>query len=197
MTKYILNSGGLSNQPELTKKFDKEIVKDLGKNPKILFCLFAVPREDWADRFEKYRKRFVQNVAPEVMPEIELAFPDKFVEQVSNTDALIITGGDDHLLKYWLSEFDIPKIWEGKVVASSSAGSDALSKYYWTCDWRQNLDGFNILPIKFLPHFKSAFGATDPRGPIDWDTAYQELRAYKEDLPIYALEEGQYVIINS
>jgi len=56
------------------------------------------------------------------------------------------------------------------------------------------MDGFGILPIKFLPHFKSSFGHDDPRGPIDWDKAYEELKNYKEDLPIYALEEGEFKV---
>lgn len=195
MTKYILNSGGLKNQPELAKKFDSEIVRSLGSNPKILFCLFASPREDWEDKFEKYSSRFLKNVAPEITPVVELAFPDKFTDQVFKSDAIIINGGDDFLLQLWLKKFDIPKIWEGKVVATSSAGSNALSKYFWTCDWRQDMDGLNILPIKFLPHFRSTYGTTDPRGPIDWNKAYTELKSYKEDLPIHALEEGHYVIL--
>ena len=104
--------------------------------------------------------------------------------------------GDDHLLQYWLRKFDLPKIWDGKVVATSSAGSDAMVKYFWTCDWRKNMDGLGILPIKFLPHFKSAYGDDDSRGPIEWDGAYEELKKYKEDLPIYALKEGEFVVIN-
>jgi len=45
MTKYILNSGGLRNNPEKTKKFLEEIFKSLEKNPKVLLCFFASERE--------------------------------------------------------------------------------------------------------------------------------------------------------
>ena len=38
MTKYILNSGGLRNNPEKAKIFFDEVVKGLGSNPKILIC---------------------------------------------------------------------------------------------------------------------------------------------------------------
>ena len=57
------------------------------------------------------------------------------------------------------------------------------------------MDGLGILPIKFLAHFKSDFGGDDPRGPIDWDNSYEELKAYQDkDLPIYALKEGEYKV---
>lgn len=57
--------------------------------------------------------------------------------------------------------------------------------------------GLSILPIKFLPHYKSSYGNEDSRGHIDWDKALQELKDYKEDFPIHALKEGEYVVIES
>lgn len=67
-------------------------------------------------------------------PIFELAIPDKFVEQLKNNDAVIIHGGDDNLLLYWLKKFNLPEIWKDKVVAGSSAGSNLLAKHFWTCD---------------------------------------------------------------
>lgn len=125
-----------------------------------------------------------------------MAFPDTFEEQIQHSDIIYIHGGDDHLIIYWLKRFDIPKIWDGKIVATSSASSDALAQCFWTCDWRQNMNGLGILPIKFLPHYNSPYGNDDPRGPINWDKAHEELKVYgDQSLPIYALEEGQYVVI--
>lgn len=192
MIKYILNSGGIRNNPEGGKKFFAEAVKGLGNNPRILICLFAYPREYWEKKFDEIKN---QSLYPEdISPIFDLAFPDKFENQIKNSDIIYMYGGDDHLLKYWLSKFDISKIWEGKVVATNSASSSALAVNFWTCDWRENMDGFGILPIKFIAHFESSFGSDDPRGLIDWDKAYEELKNYKEDLPIYALKEGEFVI---
>ena len=194
MTKYILNSGGVSNNPDLAKKFFAEILKGLDSSPRILICAFAQPREDWDKRF-KDDQESRSNFFPEgVDPVFELAFPEKFEEQVRKADVVYIHGGDDYLLQFWLKQFDLLKIWEGKVVATSSAGSDALVKYFWTCDWRQCMDGLGILPIKFLPHYESAYGADDSRGPIDWNKGLEELKNYKENLPIYALKEGEYEV---
>ncbi len=162
----------------------------------MLITLFAQPREDWEANFEKYEKMLTR--APGgVKLSFEMAFPATFEQQIARSDIVYIHGGDDHLLQYWFAKFDVPKIWEGKVVAASSAGSNLLVKHYWTCDWRLCGDGLGILPVKFLPHFKSDFGADDPRGPIDWDNAYQELENYGDkNLPIQALREGDFVVIN-
>ena len=91
----------------------------------------------------------------------------------------------------WMNQFDISAIFEGKVVATNSASSDMLSVAFWTCDWREVHEGFSILPIKFIPHYQSNFGDDDPRGPIDWQKAYDQLANYGDaNLPILALREG-------
>ena len=195
MTKYVLNSGGIRNQPDLERQYCAEIVKGLGGIPPVKNAFFASPREDWERKYPEYTGRFAKAVPEGVKPTFELAFPDRFAEQVSRADAIFLPGGDDHLLKYWLEQLDVPKVWVGKVIATSSASSNAMAAHYWTCDWRELGDGLNILPLKFLPHFGSDFGAGDPRGPIDWDAALEELGAYGDtSLPIHALTEGEFVV---
>lgn len=197
MIKYVLNSGGLRNNLPRAKEYFAEILKDSGKKPKLLICCFAQPREDWGEKFQK-DKDGILDLAPEgVFPELELAFPDTFEKQIKNCDAMYIHGGDDHLIKYWFEKFDIPKIFEGKVIATNSASSHVIAKHFWTCDWRKIMDGMGILPIKFLAHYKSDYGADDSRGPINWTKAYEELENYQDkDLPIHALEEGDFIVIN-
>lgn len=198
MTKYIFNSGGISNAADRGATFFNEIVRGLGTQPKLLFCFFAAPREEWEEKFQIYKAGFTELLPPGFQPNFELASPDKFVAQVKVADAIYLHGGDDHLVQYWLRKFDIPKIWESKTVATNSASSDALSVSFWTCDWRQCMNGLGILPIKFLPHYKSDYGKDDPRGPIDWDAAYQKLSDYGDkSLPIYALKEGEYKILET
>ena len=211
MTKYVLNSGNAKRFPDKLRKYNEEVFKDF-KNPsvlaqrmpgsanksgpvKVLMCIFAQQREFWETKFEIYRKNVGEGVGVEV--EVVLAMPDKFVEQCQWADVIIIAGGDDELLEYRFSKFDIPKIWDDKIIATGSASSNYLVDSYWTCDWRTNMNGRGILPIKFIPHFKSDFGGDDPRGPIDWDKAYKKTEEYGDkSLPIYALEEGDFVVFN-
>lgn len=196
MTKYVINSGGVRNEPARARRFFAEVVKDLGTNPKMLVALFAQPREYWEEKFAKYQTE-TNNFIPEgVELSYELAFPDIFTQQVGECDIVYVSGGDDHLVQYWFKQLNIPKVWEGKVVATNSASSDMLSNHFWTCDWRQCMDGLGVLPFKFLPHYKSNFGANDPRGPIDWGRAKQELIEFGDkSLELHALEEGDYIVI--
>lgn len=195
MTKYVLNSGGMANNVPGAKRYIAELVKGLGHRPRVLFCFFAEKREHWEEKFPKYQKGFSEWAPEQVKPTYELAFPDTFEEQIENNDILYIHGGDDHLLLHWLRQFSLPKIWEGKVVGTNSASTDALSEYFWPCDWRECKQGLGILPIKAIPHFNSDFGKDDPRGPIDWDKAKRELAQHGDkSLPIYALEEGEFEV---
>lgn len=196
MTKYVLNSGGWHNYPDRAKEFFGEVFKNASKNPIVLVCLFAVPREDWDARFASSVER-ITSVSPEgITPTFELALPDTFAQQIANAEVVSINGGDDHLLMFWLKQFDLPKIFDNKTIATSSASSHALSIHFWSADWRTCLDGLGILPIKFLAHFKSTYGSIDQRGPIDWAAANAELEKYGDTkLPIHAMEEGRFVIL--
>ena len=146
MTKYVLNSGGLRNNLPRAREFFTEVVNGLGNSPKVLVCYFAQPREKWEEKFEELKK---SDLYPEgVQPEYTLAFPDIFDLQIKDTDIIYIYGGDDHLIQYWLSKYNLPQVWEGKVVATNSASTDALSTSFWTCDWRKIMNGLALLPIK-------------------------------------------------
>ncbi len=193
MTKYLLNSGGTKHDPELARKFFAAMAEGLN-SPRVLICCFAQPREDWEGKFIEDTASLPDLFPDGIRPTFELAFPASFEQQIKNSDAVFIHGGDDHLLQYWLKKFDIPKIWDEKVVATSSASSHALVKHFWTCDWRQCMEGLGILPIKFLAHYQSAYGVDDSRGPVDWEKGYKELEAHGDtSLPIYALHEGEFV----
>lgn len=196
-TRYILNSGASTKYPQKTQKYIEEILRGLNENQivKILVCTFALQRELWESTLQKYAKSF-EKYAPENMNmEFTLAAQEAFLEQVKKSDVVIITGGDDEILLYRLEKCDLKSMFDGKVVATSSAGSNILSSSFWACDWRKCMVGAGILPIKFLPHYRSGFGADDPRGPIDWEKASSNLAAYGDtSLPIHALEEGEFVI---
>jgi hypothetical protein len=197
MTKYVLNSGNISSYPDKQRAFFAEFTKGLGQNPKVLIVLFSRPREYWEQTFYKYESQLSSSAPEGVNATFELAMPNTFEQQIKNSDILYIAGGDDYLLRFWLDKYDLPKIWDGKVIATSSAGSDVLVSHFWTCDWRMNMDGLGILPIKFLPHYNSDYGSDDPyRDPIDWSKALAELKEYGDkELPVYSPEEGDFIVI--
>jgi len=195
MTKYVVNSGNVRADKEKAKKFVAEVVANLGRTPKILFCTFAVLRQHWEKKFEDYSGDLANYLSETVVPEYKMALPELFVEQCVWADVVWVLGGDDYLLMFWLKQFELTKLWDGKTVATSSASSDAVSAYFWTCDWRKCIDGLGLISIKFLPHFGSSYGNDDPRGTIDWVAAKTELAEYgDESLTIYALPEGDFAV---
>lgn len=195
-TKYVLNSGGVSNHPAKKRGFHREIVKDLGQTPLVLICIFAQAREYWEEKYPSYSQSVIEDMPEDIKPTFKLAMPDTFAMDCQEADVIHMTGGDDHLLQYWLKQFDIPNIWKDKVVSTNSASSDALAAHFWPCDWRQPMDGLGDLPIKFIPHYDSDWGNNDPRRPIDWKAAYDDLAKFGgTSLPIHALKEGDYIVI--
>jgi hypothetical protein len=196
MTKYVLNSGGVKHQLALKKLFHWELVVTTSDNPKFLLCNFAQGREYWESKFEGYSNAIKEDMPDSVTPSFELAMPATFTSQCNKADIIYFHGGDDHLLQYWMKQFDLADLFKDKVVATTSASSDMLATHYWTCDWRKCADGLGILPIKFIPHYLSSFGDDDPRGPIDWQKAYGELSTFGDtSLSIHALKEGEFIVI--
>jgi hypothetical protein len=75
------------------------------------------------------------------------------------------------------------ELFSGKVVAGSSAGAYALSRYYVSIKGGLGR-GLDIVSCKVMAHY------TDER-----ISELEELKNYGEDLTLYALKEGEYVII--
>lgn len=192
MTKYILVGGYIHKAPDGGKALFEEMVKgfNFDRPIKILDCTFAEPRELWKEKFQKDKLiflRYLNNF------EFEFADPLKFAEQIKLSDVLHIRGGTVDLLMEVLSKSgNWIKELEGKTVVGTSAGAGVFAKYSYGLNSLKLLDCLGLLPIKFLAHFRSDYNAPN----IDWDKALEELKNYKEDLPIYALKEGEFVVIN-
>jgi len=191
-TKYILAGGYIQKVADGGKAFCEELVRGIEKNPvKILDCVFARPRDSWQETLERDKtlfSTFISNF------ELELAQPDTFTEQVKNSDVIFLRGGFTKPLMellakdpQWMKELD------GKVLAGTSAGADAIATYYAVLKTHRVGDGLGLLPIKFIPHWKSDY-ADEEVSDIDWDQELEKLKAYKEDLEIFTLHEGEFKV---
>lgn len=195
MTTYILAGGAIGKDIQSEQLLHAEIVKNLGPAPKIVVCYWAQPRETWEGRFDYYQDKVIQLFPKNVTPQLSLAMPSTFEEQMKNADVVYITGGDDMLLQSYMREFDLQSLFKNKVVVGSSAGVNVLVDSFWTCDWRECKKGLGLLQIKVITHFLSEYGSEDKRGPIDWQKGKKELETFSTSLPMYMIKEGEFVVI--
>lgn len=193
MTKYILVGGRVHGSADGGEAFVRELVKDINHTPKILICLFAVEKDQWKERFkgdQEFFGKFLKDFT------LELAEENKFTEQVKNTDILFIRGGYTRPLMELLSkDLSWVKEIDNKIIAGTSAGAEAIAKYYFVTKTNRNGEGLGLLPIKFIPHWKSAYFDGEEQN-IDWDKIYNDFKNYKEDLDLLVLREGEFKVFN-
>lgn len=186
MTKFILHGGSLSAKVESNLKFAQEVVSGLGDGAEILCAYFASDEGKWAELFENDQGRF-SGAAPDRAFKFVLAQADReiFVGQVKSADALFFRGGNSEFIYEFMRQIDdFGELLDGKVVAGSSAGAYLLSRYFYTRSRDRIEKGLGTLPIKVLCHYTEAM-----------DDKLQQLKAFGEDLEVYALREGKYVVI--
>lgn len=195
MTKYILVGGYVHKAEDGGRAFCEELIKGINKKPiKILDCMFARNLEDWNSSLERDKEFFNKFIADF---ELELANPDNFTEQVKNSDVVYLRGGYTRkIMEILTNNLDWIKELDGKVVAGTSAGADAIAKYYTVLSTKRTGDGLGLLPIKFIPHWDSDY-SDDEAQDINWQDELNKLKEYKEDLPIYTLREGEFKVFNA
>lgn len=189
-TKYILVGGYPYKAEDGGKAFAEVLMADFEEPVKILDCLFARPVENWSKAFAEDQYFFAHHL-PDKKLEFRLADPDKFMEQVRLAHAVYIRGGEtDTLIGLLNKNTGWQKELDGKTLAGSSAGADAIARYYYDLDDLELKAGMGLLPVKVLVHYRSDYNAPN----VSWDKAYSELKDYKENLPILALKEGQFEV---
>lgn len=189
-TKYILVGGYPRKAIDGGRAFVEVLVADFEEPVKIVDCLFARPVENWSKAFAEDQEFFARYL-PDKKLKFQLADPDKFTEQVRWADAVYIRGGEtDTLISLLNKNTGWQKELDGKTLAGSSAGADAIAKYYYDLDDLELQEGIGLLPVKVLVHYRSDYNALN----VNWDKAYSELKDYKENLPILPLAEGQFEV---
>lgn len=193
MTKYILAGGAIHKALDNGKAFIEELVKDAPNKPvRILICLFAVSKDLWIEKFEgdqEFFSKFISNF------ELELADEEIFTEQVKKSDVVFIRGGYTKPLIELLSrDLSWAQEIEGKIIAGTSAGAEAIAKYYHVTKTNRTGTGLGLLNIKFVPHWESNFFDGEKHN-VDWNKIYTDFKNYKEDIELLTLKDGEFRVI--
>jgi hypothetical protein len=188
MTKFILHGGSVWESEDRGRGLAEELVRDAHAPVKILLCYFAWPRLQWEALFAGHTIQF-HTFGLNKRFELQMARPDIFLSQLDWADSVLLVGGRESDLRRLLEKSSgWEKKLDGKTIAGSSAGADIIAKYYYNLDTLQLEEGFGLLPIKVLVHYRSDYNAPN----IDWDKAEVELKNYKEDPPLITLPEGEF-----
>lgn len=193
MTKYILAGGYIvRGSPDGGKAFCDELVKGIDKKPiKILDCMFARPSDSWEDKLKEDNDFFSKHVSDFTL---ELADPLKFTEQVKNSDVIFLRGGFIlPLMEILNNDISWIKELKGKVVAGTSAGAATIARYYYVGTTSRIGNGLNLLPIKFIAHWKSENPKYSEK-KIDWNRALRSMKEHKENIELVTLQEGEFKI---
>lgn len=194
----ILHGGRIKTSVDGGKAYFAEIVKNLGKTPRLLLCFFAQPREEWESRYEELQNRISSLL--DCQPAYSMATPAEYYRQAGQSDALLMSGGDATLLHTWADRTSgfIESLRSLPVIAGSSAGADLLVEKFWACDWRTVQKGLGIVKTNLMVHYGSQYGSLDPRGSIDWQKAEAELRASIGPAAVITkLQEGEFKIFGN
>src|SRR5258708_5026731 len=97
MTKFILVGGYPRKASDGGRAFSQELVRGFKEPVKILDCLFARPRDIWAESFKQDQEFYTKNL-PETKIELVMADPDIFLKQIAESDVIYVRGGDTRLL---------------------------------------------------------------------------------------------------
>jgi len=186
MTKYILHGGKTSHQSEDNHHYFLETINIDKKDLNLLIVSFAREIEIWEEKFNQYKQIFLDlNSGKKI--NFVLADPNAeiFIKQIQNADIIFIMGGETIRLMSYLKNIPNPKeLFKDKIISGSSAGANFLSKYYYTINGKEVRSGLGILDIKTFPHYDQTL-----------NRELEELKNYREDLPIYTLEEEKFEIV--
>ena len=137
MTKYLLHGGATRTLSKSNHDFFVEIVKNLKTGGSLLICLHAKERQNWTERFEELKKRFIEETDRGDLNYILGSDAIKMLTtQITNAQTIYIHGGETPWLMATLKQIsNLKSLFKNKVIAGSSAGAYVLSKYYYSNDY--------------------------------------------------------------
>jgi len=185
MTTFILHGGRVTHESEANTKFFQEIANRLPDGARVLCCYFANPTKI-VSAHEHITAHIDAATEKHFIFEIADPDPEIFVEQAGRADALYFHGGTTGLLKDALQPIkNLSQLFQDKLVIGTSAGAHMLSRYYYSVMKSELYVGLGILPIKVISHY-----ADEYKGQLEM------LKTHGESLETYALQEGEFIVIN-
>jgi peptidase E len=189
MTKFILHGGFTRVDNELNAGYYHEITRSLAKDAKVLVIPFSRDDKEYSDVL-KLETEKIQNSATNKQLDVQIASENNLIDQIKNSDAVVIRGGNTNKLLTALKKHPSFKdAIKDKTVAGSSAGAYVLSTYYHSADSGKIHEGLKILPLRVICHFKSdQFNVTEK--------AIKAMDQYPNNLELLVLKDHEWKVFN-
>lgn len=190
MKRLILMGGRPWLAEDGGKNFVETLFRYYPEQVKLAFCIFAQPEEQWEETrawntrmFDKFKGN--RTVSYQTMTK------ENFAEVSAWADVIYLPGGDSFALPEKLKPFDVGTLWDGKVIAGSSAGAYFLSKGFIGLRARKFGRGLGWVNSTCIAHWraKDYEDYTDK----DWDWAEQEALRQLPDTPVLCIPESEFV----
>ena len=184
LTKYILHGGNAGEINNDNNSFFREMTLNLDGKIKVLLNYFSRDVGEHKKLAEQDRK-ILFKISKNKDLEFQVANIKDFEKQLKWMNVMYMRGGiTEKLMKKLKNIKNIERFFYGKVIAGSSAGAYALSKYYYGNDSKRLGKGLGIINIKCYCHCK----------PKDTKIVRKIMR-YKEKLPLILLPNYKMHII--
>lgn len=185
--KLFLHGWLTSLRTEKNKKFFQEVVKFWWN--KILIFPFAQKDKNYELQFELDSQKFIDHNT-DIDIECVMASDDieVLVDQIKKYNLLYFCGGTT---KYHIEIMDklsdYADLFSDKIISWSSAGALMWAEYYYDQDFEKVMEWLGLFEIKLICHWGTKYYPDK----LDADRL-NDLENYKENLPIYKIEEQEY-----
>lgn len=186
MTTYLLHGGMIKQENASNAAYFARIAKALPEGGTLLIVLFAAEEHRWPELFDMMKGYFASTNRSDITF-IE-ATREGFLDEVRQADAIVIRGGEtNRLLEALRSYGDLRAVFEGKLIAGSSAGAYAFGRYNYSRSGQRIRDGLALIEAKVLCHYMSE----DPN-ERNADDAVALMESEHAELPLIVLRDSEW-----
>ena len=157
------------------------------KSVKPAFCIFAQPESEW-QQTRDYNTGMFDRFKGSRTVEYQTMTADNFEQVSAWADVMYVPGGDPFGLLEKLSAYDLKTIWDGKIIAGSSAGADLFCQDFVHLQDKKFGKGLGWLPLSCVPHWRDQFEDYTDK---DWDWAEQASLKQSAN-PVLCISEGKF-----
>lgn len=189
MKRLILMGGRPWFAEDGGKRFVETLFRYYPKEVKLAFCIFAQPESEW-DETRGLNTEMFKRFAGERKITYQTMTQENFAAVSRWAGIIYLPGGSTSVLMERAKSFDVTKLWEGKLVAGSSAGMSFMCEGYVGLGSKKYGRGLGWVRATAIPHWRSDYnGFTD----ADWDHIEREALKHAPDTPVLCVPEDGFV----